>query len=81
MQLKESILSVTAEGLALLVAGPLAGRMYKWWHKDPQGRTDMGLFHKKALDAPAMVWIKFLQQAFLRIYKTVGVRKVVRKES
>ena len=43
---KENSLSITAEGLALSCCS--AGRMYKWWHKDPKSRTDMGLHTKES---------------------------------
>ena len=43
---KENSLFITAEGLALPCCWT-AGRMYKWWHKDPKSRTDMGLHTKE----------------------------------
>ena len=40
-----------AEGLALLCCWT-AGRMYKWWHKDPKIEQIWDHPDKKLLDAP-----------------------------
>ena len=43
---KDNSIFSTAEGLALSCCWT-AGRMYKWWHKDPQSRTNMGFYINK----------------------------------
>ena len=47
---KENSLFITAEGLALPCCWT-AGRMYKWWHKDPKVEQIWDFVDKKALDA------------------------------
>ena len=48
---KENSLFITAEGLALPCCWT-AGRMYKWWHKDPKVEQIWDFIpNKKALDA------------------------------
>jgi hypothetical protein len=47
---KENSLFITAEGLALPCCWT-AGRMYKWWHKDPKVEQIWDFIDKDALDA------------------------------
>ena len=47
---KENSLFITAEGLAMPCCWT-AGRMYKWWHKDPKVEQIWDFIDKDALDA------------------------------
>jgi len=47
---KDNSLFITAEGLAMPCCWT-AGRMYKWWHKDPKVEQIWNFIDKEALDA------------------------------
>lgn len=47
---KDSSLFITAEGIAMPCCWT-AGRMYKWWHKDPKVEQIWNFVDKEALDA------------------------------
>ena len=63
---KDNSLFITAEGLAMPCCWT-AGRMYKWWHKDPKVEQIWDFIDKNALDARNGLEQVFATGAFDRI--------------